>query len=282
MSLDPKIEDKFVTANGYKLRYIEKGSGRPLIALHGLSATVSADQWLPVIDALAGAARVIALDMPGWGLSDLPADGYSFDMFTQTIDAFCDALGLSEVDVMGQSMGGWWAGLFAHAHPEKVRRAILVGAAGLNAGSASLSGTFQAMNRDQIRGGMLREWGAGRAVTDADLDELERRMNLPGRVEAYNAARGLIFTNSEREKYSLRTRLPDLQMPVLMVWGDDGGGVVNLQHGIEAFQLAPNGRLILLYGGGHNAAGFKTAAFAPQAIEFLGAAEVKPVEKLSM
>src|SRR2546423_1662195 len=111
MALDPKIEDKYVTANGLKIRYIEKGEGRPLLCFHGLSAALSGDQWLPLMDALSGTARVIGIDMPGWGLSDLPADGYSFPMFTATANAFCDALGLDELDVLGQSMGGWWAGL---------------------------------------------------------------------------------------------------------------------------------------------------------------------------
>jgi pimeloyl-ACP methyl ester carboxylesterase len=279
MSLDPRIDDKYVKTNGYRVRYIEKGEGQPLLMFHGLGAALSADQWLVIIDSLSTVSHVYALDMPGWGLSDLPAIGYSFDMFTETIHGFVEALGLQSVDVFGQSMGGWWAGLYAYYHPERVRRAILVGAAGLNPVSGGMLAPFELMNREQIRNSMLREWGGFLRVEEDHLDELERRMNLPGRREAYEGARATIFNPEERQKYSLRDKLPKMEMPILMAWGDNGGGVVTLQHGLEAFQLAPNARLVITYGGDHNAAGFTKPAFQPQAIQFLTDPEVKPVTK---
>jgi pimeloyl-ACP methyl ester carboxylesterase len=68
-----------------------------------LSAQVSGDQWLVNIDALSTVAHVYCPDQPGWGLSSLPPDGYSFDMFVATIKGFCDALGLEQVDIAARA-----------------------------------------------------------------------------------------------------------------------------------------------------------------------------------
>ncbi len=277
MALRDDLEDKYVTANGQRMRYIEKGSGQPLVCIHGLSAALSGDQWLITIDALSKVAHVYCLDMPGYGLSDLPADGYSYDGFIESVKGFCDALGLDQVDITGQSMGGWIAALYAHAYPERVRRLVMIGNAGLNPPLASAGAPFELMTRDQLINSLNREWTTFVPWTDAQLDELERRMQRPGRLEAFRALTAVIQDPESREKFSLRSRLPEMSMPILVVWGDDAPGI-RLQYGIEAFELAPNGRLAIIYGGNHNAMAFGPREVEAQMIAFLTAEEVKPAK----
>ena len=277
MALRSDLEDKYVTANGYSIRYIEKGSGRPLVCIHGLGAALSGDQWLVNIDALSTVAHVHCPDMPGWGLSDLPDSGYSFPMLVETVRGFCDALGLEEVDVAGQSLGGWIAALYAYYHPERVRRVILIGNAGLNPAPAGIAQPFQLMNRDQLRNTLDREWTTFVPITEDQIDELERRMNRPGRLAAYEALRAAVLDEGAREAYSLRDKLPGMQHPVLVCWGDDAPGI-RLQYGLEAFNLAPNGRLVVTYGGDHSAMGFNAREVESQAIAFLTDPEVKPAK----
>lgn len=277
MALRGDLEDKYAQANGYRIRYIDKGSGPPLVCLHGLGAALSGDQWLVTIDALSSVAHVYCPDMPGYGLSDLPPDGYSFDMFVETVKGFCDALGLDQVDVTGQSMGGWTAALYAYYHPERVRRVILIGNAGLNPPLPGAGRPFELMDRAQLRNSLNREWTNFVSITETQIDELERRMQRPGRHEAYRALAAVIQDDANRQKYSLRDKLPLMQQPILVVWGDNAPGI-GLQYGIEAFQLAPNGHLVVTLGGDHNAMAFTPREFESQAIAFLTEPEVKPAK----
>ena len=67
-------QDKFVEVDGLKLRYIEEGSGPSLLFLHGASLGSSADVFLRNLGLFAKAGfRAVAFDLPGFGLSDIPA-----------------------------------------------------------------------------------------------------------------------------------------------------------------------------------------------------------------
>jgi pimeloyl-ACP methyl ester carboxylesterase len=278
MALRPDLEDKYVKANGFDIRYIEKGEGPPLICLHGLNAQISGDQWIVNIDALSKVARVICPDLPGWGLSSLPPEGCSYEGFIETIREFCDALGLDVVDIAGQSMGGWLAALYPYRYPERVRRLILVGNAGLNPSPPNVAQTFEVPDRDRVRASLVREWGANVEITEAMLDEQERRMQLPGRKQSNEAVLHAVHDPALREKWGLRDKLPGMQLPVLVVWGDDAAGIP-LTYGFEAFRLAPNGRLAVIHGGNHSPMGLTPREFESQAIRFLTAPEVPAVAK---
>jgi len=86
------IEDRFVTVDGLRLRYLERGSGPAIILLHGASLGSSADVFARNLEPLAaGGFRVIAFDQPGFGLSDTPAD-HGLAYRQQSILGLMDAL----------------------------------------------------------------------------------------------------------------------------------------------------------------------------------------------
>lgn len=281
MSLRPDIADHYVTVNGLKVRYIEKGTGTPLLCLHGLGPALSADQYLVAIDDFSKFARVVAMDMPGWGLSDMPASGYSFKFWMDTVKSFCDALHLQQVDVMGQSMGGWFATLYAYENPERVRRVVLIGNAGLNPPAVAQPGQPLTLpDRDALRANLYNEWRQFHPITDAMVDEQVRRMGTPpNRGQVGQQIRDYIMTPANREAASLRTRLPAMKQPILVVWGDNPTAI-GLQWGIEAFNLAPNARLMVTHGGNHSAMGYTYDQFLPAAKAFLTAAEIPATKKL--
>jgi pimeloyl-ACP methyl ester carboxylesterase len=134
VTLYHNIHEKFLTtAGGMKIRYLEvEGEGRPVVLVHGLAVQNSGDQWLSSFDALSKLGPLYAIDMPGWGASDMPASDYNFPMWTAAIDALVSEIGAEEIDLIGQSLGGWMAAVYAHEHPEKVRRLALLSNAGLN------------------------------------------------------------------------------------------------------------------------------------------------------
>ncbi|GIJ45488.1 hydrolase [Virgisporangium aliadipatigenens] len=88
------------------VNYSVVGAGEPLVLLHGLGHRWQA--WEPVLDRLAAQHRVYAVDLPGFGLSPLPAGELPDGMpgVLEAVHAFLDALGLERPHVCGNSLGG--------------------------------------------------------------------------------------------------------------------------------------------------------------------------------
>jgi pimeloyl-ACP methyl ester carboxylesterase len=91
--------------------------------LHGLSG--HARTWDYTAAPLSGRYRVLALDQRGHGDTDW-APKYGFAPMAQDLLGFLDALDLREVTLMGLSMGGIVSFVFAAAHPERVRRLVVM------------------------------------------------------------------------------------------------------------------------------------------------------------
>ena len=94
---------EFTTSDGVTLRWIEKGSGRPLVMIPGWSQ--GAEQFQDQIDGLSDRHRVMALDMRGHGFSDKPDHGYRVARLAADLKEFLDGLGLERVIAAGHSMG---------------------------------------------------------------------------------------------------------------------------------------------------------------------------------
>jgi pimeloyl-ACP methyl ester carboxylesterase len=126
-----RVEDKFVTVDGLKLRYIEAGSGPPLLLLHGASLGSSADVFLRNLPPLAKAGfRAIAFDFPGFGLSDTPSD-HSAAYRRASILKFMDALGLEKAALIGHSQSGGPAIQTALQAPDRVSHVVVLGTGSL-------------------------------------------------------------------------------------------------------------------------------------------------------
>jgi 2-hydroxymuconate-semialdehyde hydrolase len=123
-----------IDAGGIEVNYHDHGSGFPVLLIHGSGPGVSAyANWRLVMPELSKQRRVIAPDMVGFGFTERPA-GYEYTMknwVQQAIDLL-DALGLEQVDLVGNSFGGALSLALTIHHPERVRRLVLMGAAGVS------------------------------------------------------------------------------------------------------------------------------------------------------
>lgn len=128
----PEIGQSIVAA-GVRTNYHDLGRGSPVVLIHGSGPGVSGwANWRLALPKLAEQRRALALDMAGFGYSDPSHDGiYSLDRWVQQTVGFLDALDLKQVDLVGNSFGGAIALALAIRHPERVRRMVLMGAAGL-------------------------------------------------------------------------------------------------------------------------------------------------------
>jgi pimeloyl-ACP methyl ester carboxylesterase len=125
------MRSRYVEAAGRRrVHLLEKGSGPPVVLLHGSGD--SAGFFLPLLNELQR-VRALALDRPGMGLSDpidLPRHRYR-DSAVTWLDRVLDVLGLGTVALLGHSGGGMWALWYALAHPDRVERLVLIGPPGL-------------------------------------------------------------------------------------------------------------------------------------------------------
>jgi 2-hydroxymuconate-semialdehyde hydrolase len=122
-----------VVAAGIGTNYHDAGTGRPVVLLHGSGPGVTAwANWRLTLPALAARRRVIAPDLVGFGYTARPAGHrYGLDTWTAHAVGLLDALDLDQVDLVGNSFGGALALALAIRHPRRIRRLVLMGAAGV-------------------------------------------------------------------------------------------------------------------------------------------------------
>ena len=126
-----KPKDKFVNVDGLQLRYIEEGSGPSVLFLHGASLGSSADVFLRNLGPFAKAGfRAVAFDLPGFGLSDIPAK-QSVGQQRNSIPKFIDAAGLGKTALIAHSRSGGFAIQVALEDPSRYSHVIILGTGSL-------------------------------------------------------------------------------------------------------------------------------------------------------
>ena len=202
------------------------GDGPPLLFLHGLGGLWQ--NWLLNIPAFMDRFRVIAPDLPGFGGSEMPAGRISIQGFARVIDALCERLEIESPVVVGNSMGGFIGAELALAFPTRVRKLVLVSAAGISAENmwrepvmavgrlmavgAARTGVKQlpVVNRPRLRRAALQLVVRYPEKLSVPLaTELVVGAGTPGFVGGLDAVLG----------YSFRERLPEIEIPTLIVWG---------------------------------------------------------------
>src|SRR5436305_10535375 len=116
---------------GRRVRYCDYGTGDgpPVVMLHGLGG--SWQNWLENIPRIGQQRRVIAVDLPGHGASEMPVEKISISAFGRCVDALCEQLGLGAVELVGNSTGGFTATEVAIQFPSRAAGHVLVSAAGI-------------------------------------------------------------------------------------------------------------------------------------------------------
>jgi pimeloyl-ACP methyl ester carboxylesterase len=125
----PRLRPLRIAPEGAVVTGAEAGSGPPLLLVHGLGGTWQ--YWRRTMELLAGEARCIALDVPGFGRSDSPPRGFTLDAAADGLAAALGALGAAPAVVCGHSLGGPLAARLALRHPGAVSRLVLVAPSGL-------------------------------------------------------------------------------------------------------------------------------------------------------
>src|ERR1700739_3738219 len=126
--------DKTIAVFGQSIHYFDLVSGPVVVLLHGLGSRK--ENWLPVLEPLAQKYRLLVPDQIGFGRSDKPPLDYSIQTYVDFLNEFLRQLKVEKTSLVGESLGGWIAGLYATelsggAHLIPVEKLVLVDAAGL-------------------------------------------------------------------------------------------------------------------------------------------------------
>ncbi|WP_327142902.1 alpha/beta fold hydrolase [Nocardia sp. NBC_01327] len=111
--------------DGIRIAYLQQGDEGPAVVfLH--NAGSSHLIWTPQITALAGRYRVYALDLPGYGSSDQPADGFTLERYTELVRQFLLAHELTDVGLVGNCLGSAISLTLARRNPGLVRAVVAI------------------------------------------------------------------------------------------------------------------------------------------------------------
>src|SRR6267378_3347323 len=120
----PELRLRGGEVDGLALHYLVEGRGPAVVLVHGLGGFGAS--WRHNIPSLAARATVYEVDLPGFGRSGKPTAGYSLAYFARALHAFLDAVGVTQVSVVGHSLGAAVAVTYALTHPARVERLALL------------------------------------------------------------------------------------------------------------------------------------------------------------
>ncbi|ODQ84204.1 hypothetical protein BHQ17_27945 [Mycolicibacterium holsaticum] len=267
-------EEHFIDAGEIETHYWESGSGSPLVLIHGGGAGADAwGNWAPLMATFASQFRTIALDMVGFGRSRVRgnSDGfeYSQDARVSHLKAFLDAVGLEQVSLIGNSMGGATALGLAMTEPARVKTLVLMGSAGLNRAFSPQLQTilnYREPNRDD----MARIVGALTHESFVPADDLvDYRYKLtcdPVVMDAYR--RTMAWVREHGGLHYAEDDIASVSVPTLVVSGREDA-VVPLLESVRFHQLIEESRLYAIPRCGHWAMIEHPAEFARVSLDFL-------------
>jgi pimeloyl-ACP methyl ester carboxylesterase len=260
-----------------KVNYVEIGEGEPIIFVHGIAGCWR--NWLENLPHFGRHYRAIALDLPGFGHSPMPSWDISMANYGRLLHDFCERLGLEHVAALvGNSMGGFISTEAVIEEPERFDRLVLISAAGISFAEWQAShgkaagrmikaaGPFLAGDRrawvTRTRG---RKLAFGRIFRNPNKlrPELLAEQGNPGlQAPGFADALGAIWG------YDTRERLPEIEIPTLVVWGLNDQ-IVPVEAALGYQRLIPRSRLEIFERTGHLPMLERPLRFNPLLEEFI-------------
>lgn len=217
------LDKRTVQAGDTRWSYYEGGEGPTLVLLHGFADDSTV--WLPLAKLLSAHFHLVIPDLPGWGDSSRTAHAsYGIDDQATRLQAFVAALGLRRFVLVGHSMGGAIAGVYAAAHPEHVAELALLDAYGL-------IGKENDFDRQVLAGSDPFVFDDRAGFRHALAMAFVQPPSVPGRIADVFVARNrrdhafiertLAVLRQPGQYLSLQHQLDQLTMPVLGLWCKD-------------------------------------------------------------
>lgn len=246
----------FADIDGVRIHYQEKGTGTPLVLLHGF--TSSTYSWKDVFEPLSKSFRVIAVDLKGFGFSGKPDGDYTRRAQGILVAHLLDHLKIEKAWLAGNSMGGEVALNIALQNPQHVAGLILIDSAGVNvSGANSLAPGYTripvvgpvlialALTSDGlVRQGLEKSFYDDAKVTDERVAAYHRPLKTRGGQLAARRAR------TQWGLFPIEQDLSKISVPTLLIWGAEDE-LIPLEAGRKMNALINGSKLVILEKCGH-------------------------------
>ncbi len=250
-----------LTVGGIDCEVVRRGSGAPILFLHGMQ---NLDPRAPFLDLLAKRADVIAPSHPGFGGTPRP-EGFEkiHDLVLHTLDVI-DALGHDKITLMGLSFGGWIAAEIATLRPRALERLILVDAFGIKISDRETPDILDVFNAhpDLVR---RQTWHDPRKFAP-DYDAMSDDQLL--RIARNWDALCLFGWSPYMHNPQLKRWLGRIDVPTLVLWGASDG-IVKPAYGQAYSAFIPRARFATIDRAGHHPEIEQPEAFADHVLAFL-------------
>jgi len=243
-------EDKYLDANGVKIRYIDTGTGPAIVLLHGGTSNLESWTTRGVVDNLAKDFRVIAFDARGHGKSDKPRDPAAYGR-QQALDVvrILDALKIERAHIIGFSLGGSTVAQLLTLHPERFHTAVQVASAGRSpkeANNPRIEIEAAEIEKNCIsRSRLMRQAPAGMKPTEEDIAKRAEECRANRNFDQYSTAASL---RGYKDQAVTSEQMAAVKVPTLGIVG-------TLDHTLKAMQalkkIRPDMKLVLLEGVSH-------------------------------
>ncbi|MDP1535601.1 MAG: alpha/beta hydrolase [Burkholderiales bacterium] len=243
-------EDKYIDANGVKIRYIDTGKGEAIVLLHG--GTSNLESWTSrgVVDNLAKDFRVIAFDARGHGKSDSPHDPAAYGR-QQALDVvrILDALKIDRAHIIGFSLGSSTVAQLLTLHPERFLTGVQVAGAGRSpkeANNPRIETEAAEIARDCIsRSRVMRQAPAGMKPTE---EEIQQRMAACRADKNFDQLATAASLRGYRDQAVTPEQMAAVKVPTLGIVGTLDHTLKDMQ---ELKNVRPSMKLVLLEGVSH-------------------------------
>lgn len=261
----PTVSSHHTLVEGMRCHHLEAGEGPPLVLLHGTAFDSAALSYGPNLPALARRHRVLALDWPGYGDSEVPRAALSMDDYVDLLEGFLEEHGLDRAHVAGFSMGGAVALGYALRHAERVASLTMIASYGLDARMPVPLVAYLAMRVPLLQQGVVWSLRRSKALTHLVLGRLvfaDRRLvtddlidEVHRQVSAAEAERSFVaWLRGELRPFRLATsyaeRLGGVGVPTLLLHGRRDR-VVPSRKANAAHERLPDSRLVVVPRCGH-------------------------------
>lgn len=268
--------------NGERIHYVRAGEGDPVVLLHGWPQTWY--MWRKVIPALAERYTVVAPDLRGFGQSSKPEAGYDKRTVATDVYELVRALGFEKVFLVGHDLGGPTAYAYACAHPDDVRRLVILDVA-ITIDRAEQNEYYRRLFHLSFhaRPDVALSLVAGRertylshfyrdcfnpgAFSLEDIEEYVNAFSAPGAMRASMAHYATLPVDLEHNRENAKTKL---EMPVLALGGEISFGM-GVKKSLEAVAQDVRGGVIA--GSAHWIAEEQPEALLAELLSFFGEEE---------
>ena len=233
-----------INVNGIRLAYERRGTGSPLVLLHGYP--LDHHLWDEVVPLLQDTFDLIVPDLRGFGESSTVDSFYTMEDIASDIAALLDHLEIEKTAIVGHSMGGYVALAFARLYPERITGLGLVSTQVLADAPDRRDGRYKSAAEVADKGiASVVAAMTPKFTSDARLQEFARQSMEQQQPAAYIGA-----LKAMAERVDSTPLLSSLTVPVVIVHGD-ADSLIPIDRAREVKAALPNAHLVEIGGAGH-------------------------------